>query len=58
MEWGDFMEKYIERLNIAQSHFDWATDPEQVDVAIYELQAAELAMSHYVKERKKYEVEE
>ena len=58
MEWGNFMEKYIERLNIAQSHFDWAIDPEEVDVAIYELQAAELAMSRYVKELKKYEVEE
>lgn len=49
------MEGYVKRLHIAQSHFDWATDPEEVDVAIYELQAAELAMSHYMKERKKEE---
>lgn len=58
MEWGDYVEKYIERLHIAQSHFDWATDREEIDVAIYELQAAELAMSRYVKELKKCEVEE
>ena len=49
------MEEYIKRLHIAQSHFDWATDPEEVDIAIYELQAAELAMSHYVKGQKKEE---
>ena len=47
------MKEYVERLNVAQAHFDWATDPEEIDVAIYELQAAELAMSHYLKERKK-----
>ena len=58
MEWGDYVEKYIERLHIAQSHFDWATDRDEIDVAIYELQAAELAMSRYVKELKKCEVEE
>lgn len=49
------MKEYVERLNIAQAHFDWATDPEEVDVAIYELQAAELSMSHYVKKRKELE---
>lgn len=52
MEWGDLMEEYVKRLNVAQAHFDWATDPEEVDEAIYELQAAELAMSRYVKNRK------
>lgn len=52
------MKEYIERLNAAQSRFDWATDPEEVDVAIYELQAAELAVSHYVKGQKKEEEKE
>lgn len=47
------MKEYVERLNIAQAHFDWATDTDAVDAAIYELQAAEKAMSHYVKEEKK-----
>ena len=49
------MKEFIERLHIAQSHFDWATDSEEVDIAIYELQAAELALSHYVKGQKKEE---
>ena len=52
------MEEYVKKLHVAQAHFEWATDPEEVDVAIYELQAAELAMSHYVKELKKDEVHE
>lgn len=52
------MEEYVKRLNVAQAHFDWATDPEEVDAAIHELKAAELSLSHYVKEMKKYEVEE
>ena len=43
------LEEYVERLQIAQAHFDWATDPDEVDVAIYELKAAELAMSYFVK---------
>lgn len=47
------MKEYVKRLNIAQAHFDWATDPDVVDAAIYELQSAEIAMSHYVKEEKK-----
>ena len=46
------MEEYVKKLHVAQAHFDWATDPEEVDEAIYELQAAELAMSRYVKNRK------
>lgn len=49
------MNEYIERLKAAQDKFDWATDPAEVDVAIYELQAAELAMSNYVKGQKKEE---
>lgn len=52
------MKEYVERLNIAQAHFDWATEPEEVDVAIYELQAAELAMSYYVKCQRKEETRE
>lgn len=49
------MNEYIERLKAAQDKFDWATDPAEVDVAIYELQAAELAVSNYVKGQKKEE---
>lgn len=52
------MEEYVKRLNVAQAHFEWAIDPEEVDAAIHELTAAELSLSHYVKEMKKYEVEE
>lgn len=49
------MKDYVKLLDIAQAHFDWATDPEAIDAAIYELQAAEIAMSHYVKGMKKEE---
>lgn len=49
------MKEYMERLNIAQAHFDWATDPEEVDMAIYELKAAEIALSRYVRAQKKEE---
>lgn len=49
------IEKYINRLDVAQSHFDWASDPGEVDVAIYEIMAAELALSNYVKGRKNEE---
>ena len=52
------MKEYIERLNVAQAHFDWATDPEEVDAAIYELKSAELSLSNYVKSQKKEEEEE
>ena len=52
---GNFMEEYVKKLHIAQAHFDWATDPEEVDIAIHELQAAELALSYYVKCQKKEE---
>ena len=47
------MKEYVERLNIAQAHFDWATDIDAIDAAIYELQAAEKAISHFVKCQKK-----
>ena len=50
------MKEYVNRLDAAQTKFDWATEPEEIDVAIYELKAAELAMSNYVKEKKKEEV--
>ena len=42
------MKGYVERLEIAQNHFDWASSPGEVDAAIYELQAAELLLSNYV----------
>lgn len=44
------MKEYIERLNTAWNHFNWATDPIDVDVAIYELMAAERAMAHIKEE--------
>lgn len=50
------MKEYINRLDAAQTKFDWAVTPEEVDVAIYELKAAELNVSNYVKEKKKEEV--
>lgn len=57
MGWGDCMKEYIDRLNVAQNHFDWATDPDAVDVAIYELKAAEIAMSRYVRDKRESEIE-
>ena len=42
------MKGYIDKLEIAQNHFDWASSPGEVDAAIYELQAAELLLSNYV----------
>jgi hypothetical protein len=53
------MRGYIDRLEIAQNHFDWASSPGEVDAAIYELQAAELLLSNYVekvKEEKETEI--
>lgn len=44
------MKEYIERLDTAWNHFNQATDPIDVDVAIYELMAAERAMAHIKKE--------
>lgn len=52
------MKEYINRLDAAQTKFDWAVTPEEVDVAIYELKAAELNVSNYVKEKKKEEEKE
>lgn len=52
------MKEYVERLHIAQAHFDWATEPEEVDVAIHELQAAEIALSYYVRRKRKEEKED
>lgn len=46
------MKEYVERLEVAQNHFDWASNPEEVDIAIYELNAAERALAHYVEEKK------
>ena len=54
---GDIVEEYVKRLDVAQAHFEWATDPEAIDAAIHELKAAELALSHYVKWLKKDEEE-
>lgn len=51
------MKEYVERLNVAQAHFDWAVECEDVDVAIHELQAAEIALSYYVRRKRKEEEE-
>jgi len=50
------MREYLERLYAAQRHFNWAVDPVDVDAAIYEWKAAELAMSQYIKREKKNEI--
>ena len=47
------MKEYVTRLEIAQNHFDWASCPEEVDIAIYELNAAERALGYCVEEEKK-----
>ena len=49
------MKGYVEKLEIAQNHFDWASSPGEVDAAIYELQAAELLLSNYVEKVKEDE---
>lgn len=46
------MREYMDRLEIAQNHFDWASDPAEVDIAIYELNAAERALAHYMERQK------
>lgn len=46
------MKEYVDRLEIAQNHFDWASSPGEVDAAIYELKAAELSISNYVEKLK------
>ena len=46
------MKEFVDRLEIAQNHFDWASSPVEVDIAIYELAAAELAISNYVDKEK------
>ena len=42
------MKEFVDRLRVAQDHFDWAVDPTEVDAAIYELNAAERALAHYM----------
>lgn len=49
------MKEFVDRLEIAQNHLDWAGTAAEVDVAIYELQAAELALSNYVEKLREKE---
>lgn len=49
------MKEFVERLAIAQNHFDWARNPGEVDAAIYELNAAEQWINNYVKQSRKDE---
>lgn len=49
------MTEYLEKLNMAQNHFDWADSPEEVDIAIYELKAAELSLSNFLRLQKEEE---
>ena len=46
------MKEYLERLEAARTRFEWATDPQDVDAAIYELKSAELSLSSKVMEEK------
>lgn len=46
------MEYYISRLNDAYNRLNCATDFEEVDIAIYEIIAAEMALSRYLKLQK------
>lgn len=46
------MREFVDRLKVAQNHFDWASCPEEVDIAIYELNAAERALAHYMERQK------
>jgi hypothetical protein len=43
------VDKFVERLNVAYNHLDCAASPEDVDIAIHEITAAELALSRYLK---------
>lgn len=43
------MAKFVDSLNVAYNHLDCATSPEDVDIAIHEITAAELALSRYLK---------
>jgi hypothetical protein len=43
------MGEFVNRLNAAYNHLDCAASPEDVDIAIYEITAAELALSRYLR---------
>lgn len=43
------LKKFVNRLNDAYNHLDCATNFEEVDIAVFEITAAELALSRYVK---------
>jgi hypothetical protein len=43
------MREFVGRLNAAYNHLDCAASPEDVDIAIHEITAAELALSRYLK---------
>ena len=47
------MPEYVKLLEVAQNHFDNAVTPEEVDKAIYELNAAEIAMAIFLKNSKR-----
>lgn len=44
--------EYIERLEVARNHFENAVGQDEVDLAIYEMAAAEMALAIEVKRRK------
>lgn len=46
------MDEYLKRIEVAQNHLDWAVGPDEVEVAIYEMIAAEKALELYIKGEK------
>ena len=44
--------EYIERLEVARNHFEEAVGQDAVDLAIYEMAAAEIALAMEVKRRR------
>lgn len=51
------MDEYIKRREAAYNHFNNAVGQYDVDMAIYEIMSAELAMEKYIKEQKKKEAQ-
>ena len=50
------MKEFMNRLETAQNHLDWASSEIEVDIAIYELAAAELALKNYLAREKEEEI--
>lgn len=49
------MRAYVAAVEIAQNHLDYAVGDDAIDKAIFEMGAAEKAMSLYIQEEKRFD---